>query len=173
MTESYSTICANVSLTANGKQVSFSYEGADELSKRHVDPDGNIDCAEPADLGKGPVDLEFRIQTGKLTLDGIDYEVEFAGRESIGIKEEKGSGYNLAYLLGCLLKGLNVKQGQFGGYTNPGGNPHKLRFTNRNNDKKRYKYTLRARARAESGGAVSWLEHDPIIQNGGGGTGTF
>lgn len=178
MTESYPTICANVSLVENGGRVSFSYEGADELSKEHLNKTGpgDIDCAEPRNLGggpdkgNGPVNLEFQLQTKKVTLDGIEYNLEFVGKQSVGIREAKNEG--VFSFLRCLFEALHMMQGQFGGYTNPGGNPHKLKFMNQNNDKKEYKYTLRVRARAESGGAVLWLDDDPIIKNGGGGVST-
>jgi len=166
--KNYPTIHANVSLMATGGRVSFGYEGADDLSKKHIESDGNINCAKPEDLGKGPVGLEFHLLTPKVTLDGIDYDLKFEGSESVRIKEKKDRGSFFAYLLNCLLEVFQKKQGQFGGYTNPGGNPHKLKFTNQNNDGKCYKYTLRAKAQAESGGAVLWLDDDPMIQNGGG-----
>lgn len=170
---SHRTIFANVSLVANEGRVSFRYEGADEPSKKHVESDGNIDCAKPADLGTGPVNLQFQLQTPKVTLDGVGYDLEFVGKQSVGIRAAKDGRAMLGYLFRCLLGVLHISQGQFHGYTNPDANPHKLRFTNLNNDGRRYKYTLRARAKADRGGAVLWLDDDPIIQNRGGGTGSF
>ena len=167
------TIVANISLIPSGKEVTFRYEAEDELSKRHLQSNGDIDCAAPADLGNGAVDIQFQLKTPKVTLDGIGYDLEFVGKQSVSITESKKDRAMLPYLFRCLLRFLRMQQDQFGGYGNPGGNPHHLRFTNLNNDGRRYKYTLRARARAEGGGAVLWLDDDPMIKNRGGGTGSF
>lgn len=171
--KNYPVIAVDVSLIAAGGRVSFSYEGANESGKKHVKSNGNIDCAEPADLGNEPVYLQFQLQTPKITLDDIEYDLGFVGRQSVSIKEAREGRNLLPYLFRCLLKALHAWQGQFHGYTNPDANPHRLRFSNLNNDGRRYKYTLRAKAQASGGGAVVWLDDDPMIQNRGGDTGLF
>ena len=169
--KNYPTIVANISLIPSGKEVTFRYEAEDELSKKHLQDNGDIDCAEPKDLGNGPVHLQFQLKTPKVTLDGIAYDLEFVGRQSVRITESKHDRALAAYLFRCLLRLARLQQSQFGGYGNPGGNPHHLRFSNLNSDGRSYKYTLRARARAEGGGAVLWLDDDPMIKNRGGGLG--
>lgn len=142
--------------TANGG-ASFGYKGADEHSRIHVEPNGNINLTKESGLNHGPVDIEFRLGPAEITLDGMLHDLEFLGKESIAITETGNSGRH------------SGDEPQFYGYANAEGNPHRLRFSNRNNDGKEYKYTLRIRARARGTGKERWLEHDPIIQNRGGG----
>lgn len=167
------TIVADVLLVASEGRASFGYEAGDELSKRHLQSNGDIDCASPDDLGSGPANIQFQLRTPKITLDGTDYELQFVGRESVHLSERGSGKSSLSGWIGCLLRVLRLQPAQFHGFTNPEGNPHKLRMTNRNNDGKRYKYTLRVRAHAAGGGGVRWLEHDPMIKNRGGGTSSY
>jgi hypothetical protein len=157
MTEHNPTVHVDVKLAPAGSDASFGYQGADEKSRIHVEPNGKIDLTKKSDLNHGPIDLEFQLGTTSLALDGMDYDLEFLADKSVTIAEEGETDRRAG------------DEPQFYGYANPGANPHRVRFSNKNNDGKKYKYTLRVKARARESGQERWLEHDPIIQNRGGG----
>lgn len=161
MSKRNSAVSVDVNLASAESGASFGYKGADEHSRIHVEPNGNIDLTKESGLNHGPVDMEFRLGTAEVTLDGILHDLELLGEESISITESGQRGRH------------SGDEPQFYGYANVDGSPHRLRFTNRNNDGKEYKYTLRIRARPRGTGRERWLEHDPIIQNRGGGMTLF
>ena len=157
MSENKSAVLVDVNLeTGNGK-ASFGYKGADENSRIHVGANGDIDLRKKSGLNHGPIDLEFRLGTAEVTLDGMLHDLEFPGKESIDITEKDKPDRHAG------------GEPQFYGYANADGSPHRLRVSNRNDDGKEYKYTLRIKARARGTGKERWLEHDPLIQNRGGG----
>ncbi|MGH8428136.1 MAG: hypothetical protein ACRES7_09175 [Gammaproteobacteria bacterium] len=168
-TKHNATICIDVTLETNGNRVEFRYQGADETSRNHVAQNGDIDLCKSSALGRGPVDLFFRLRTAPLILEEIAYYPSFATRDSIWIVEAKCGMPVGTYRPRGIFACCGLRHPQFYGYSNPDSEPRGLRFSDRNDDGKEYKYTLRILAVGAQGSR--WLEDDPKIKNGGGGTG--
>ena len=123
-----------------------------------VDSEGNID------LGKCESDpkehnLEFVLEPKEIAINGMVHKMEFPGESAISFRNVGGDG-------------APREDHPFGKPTSPGGDRGRLRVSNRNHEKREYKYTLKVNAIAPGGTDARVRQHDPIITNTGGGLAT-
>ncbi len=135
----------------------FKYAGAGKYSKC-VDGEGNIDL-EKCEPDPKEHDLEFVLEPAEVAINGKVHKMEFPGEKAISFRDVGGGG-------------SPREDHPFGKPASPGGDRARLRVSNRNHEKKEYKYTLKVNAVDPGGKGAQVRQHDPIITNTGGGLAT-
>ncbi|MDN5863957.1 MAG: hypothetical protein L0I62_01885 [Gammaproteobacteria bacterium] len=156
----------DVTLQPSDSGVRFHYQGADDISRKHVKENGDIDLREPDDLDPGPVHLRFRIGSPEVHLDGAARRPNFAAEESIWMAEYDRDSpvgpFRERGFRGFLVL-LRLQRPRFYVLRDSQSDELSLCLFNRDHDDKEYKYTLRIQVSGEAG--TRWLEDDPRIRN--------